>query len=146
MLVLRSRLLRPVLVVVTTVAGLLATAAPAHADSIENYWSCSSGTFSFWGAKHSCIKGTVAGGATQYGSPSADRQFIVGTDHQIYNIVHYETGYLSGWKSLGGWGQRGVWVSSSNGPSNISIYTIGSDGNRWCKRLTSGSWGGWYRC
>jgi hypothetical protein len=143
---LRLRVLRPFVVAAAALLGVLAGTAPANADYLENYWYCNTGTFSFWGASHSCIKGTLAGGATQYGNPAADRQFIVGTDHQIWNIVHYETGYLSGWKSLGGWGQKGVWVVASNTPKNVTIRTVGSDGRNWCKKLTNGSWGLWYHC
>ena len=88
----------------------------------------------------------MTGGATQYGTPTADRKFLVGTNHTIYNAVHYENGYISGWQSLGGWGKGGVWVKATSGPKNITVYTTGSDNNRWCKKLTNGSWGGWYRC
>jgi hypothetical protein len=143
---LTRRLRRPFIALSTALVGVLAVAAPASADYIYNSWRCNTGTSSFYGATHSCIVGTVTAGTTQYGNPTADRKFALGPDHQVWNVVHYETGYLSGWRSLGGWGKSGVWVSSTSGPQNMVIHTIGSDSRTWCKRLSNGSWGAWYRC
>lgn len=71
--------------------------------------------------------------------------FVIGLDHAVWNIVEYASGGSSGWTSLGGWAQVGVFVRYVNSPSSLGIWVYGRDGNRWCKNL-NGGWGGWHRC
>ena len=53
----RSRVLRPLLVALATLAGVTVVAAPANADYIYNSWYCNTGTSPFYGVTHSCLKG-----------------------------------------------------------------------------------------
>jgi hypothetical protein len=143
----RSRVLRPIVVAVVVLVGLLVAAVPAEADYIHNSYRCNTGRATFYGASHACLTGTAISYVEQTaGQPTAERYFAVGADHHIWNVVKYSNGYFSGWKSLGGWGKSGVWTSSSNGARYATIYTIGQDSKKWCKRLSAGSWGPWYRC
>jgi hypothetical protein len=74
-----------------------------------------------------------------------EHTFIIGLDHAVWNIVEYANGGSSGWRSLGGWAQIGVYRHYVYSPSNLGIWVIGGDGNPWCKAL-NGSWGSWHRC
>lgn len=74
--------------------------------------------------------------------------FIIGLDHAVWNIVQYAGGGASGWRSLGGWLQRGVWARYVSSPSNLGIwaYGAGANGGRpYCRNLNP-SWQPWYAC
>lgn len=71
-----------------------------------------------------------------------ERLFVIGTDHAVWNIVEYPNGTQSGWRSLGGWLQIGVYayIYDPRYAYDLEIWSYGRDGLAWCRALHS-SWG-----
>jgi hypothetical protein len=76
-----------------------------------------------------------------------ERLFVIGTDHAVWNIVEYPNGTQSGWRSLGGWLQIGVYdyIHDPRYAYDLEISSYGRDGAAWCRALHS-SWGAWHHC
>lgn len=82
-------------------------------------------------------------------SDGTERAFVLGNDHAVWHIVRHPNGRYDGWRSLGGWGQRGVYKQFLINRNHFGINTIGRDGRRWCKSLDGGffpEWTNWHRC
>ncbi|MEA2243155.1 MAG: hypothetical protein QOD24_2711 [Solirubrobacteraceae bacterium] len=84
----------------------------------------------------------------RYPSGSVSRRFfVIGTDHAVWNIAEYRAGGATGWRTLGGWVQTGVytryWYPSNS--SRLGIEAWGPSSHLWCRDLNY-SWGPWYQC
>ena len=134
----RGSLLRRMLVTLAVTLGvtLLSPAAPSQAASCPV-------TFHGYTGHYVCGTDWTY---VNFTSQGVERMFVIGTDYAIWNIVYYQsTGYVSGWKSLGGKSYTGVYRYSASSPTNFTISTIGTNNLRYCDRYTGG-WSGWYRC
>jgi hypothetical protein len=75
--------------------------------------------------------------------------YIIGLNHEIWNIIEYApngpAGETSGWRSLGGWAQIGVYINYGVSAGDLGIWTYGtgSDPKPSCKNF-NGTWGNWY--
>ncbi len=74
------------------------------------------------------------------------REFIIGTDYAVWNIVRYPSGAVSDWRSLGGDARVGVDLYSYYDSGTLTISTTGTNGARYCDSLSSSFWTGFYRC
>lgn len=129
--------LRRVTIALAVVLGLL---VPGLFSQSAQASSCA---YNFYGYVGYYICGTH----TQHYSNTAggEREFVIGTDHAIWNIIKYNSnGSISGWRSLGGWGKTGVYDDVRLGVP-LEIKTVGADGLWWCDAYINGSWQGWYK-
>lgn len=144
------------LVASALVIGLVGTASAYAAPGAATHYGSSIHTarasattatgcdVTFYGKPGTAVCGTDV--LDEYFADGTVRRFVIGTDYAVWNIVHYGTGGVSDWRSLGGDARVGVYDYSTTNSSTLTIWTYGTNGIPYCDSLASSSWSGFYRC
>jgi hypothetical protein len=140
-------------VTIATIAALALSATPALANSGTDQSFYVSGTPDSAGGCAVYDTSFTAVGRAFCGSHAARWRFpdgrthtyVIGMNHAIWNVINYAAGGNSGWRSLDGWTHTGVWMRWANTPSNLSIWTYGSNNGTVCDNYING-WSGWFSC